>query len=138
MRLSPRDHTEAFALARRLECSDAGSVRDDRRALLLFWYGSGAARLRLEEDVLLSAWERYGGRDHPLGAAIRSELARLAAAVEEIAADAAPSAGALRRVGAALTALLRDQDGPLCAVVERALPRRELADVERALSRAHG
>ena len=136
--LSARDHTEMFALARRLERSDAARARDDRRALLLFWYGTGATRLRAEEGALLTAWERHGGRDHPLNAAIRAQHDRLARAIADIAAEPRPSAAALRRIGAALTALLRVQDRELAAVVERTLPSYELARVDRALRRAHG
>ena len=138
MRLSARDHGEMFALARRLERTDAAHARDDRRALLLFWYGTGASRLRADEDALLAAWERHGGRDHPLNAAIRARHARLARAVADVAAESRPSAAALRRVGAALAALVRIQDQELVAVVERALPPRELARVGEALGRAHG
>jgi len=138
MRLSPRDHTEMFALARRLERTDDAHARDDRRALLLFWYGTGATRLRAEEDALLEAWERHGGRDHPFSAAIRAEHARLARAVADVAPDPYPSAATLRRVGAALAALVRVQDQELAAVVERALPPYELAQVDHALRHAHG
>ena len=138
MRLSARDHTEMFALAQRLERTDAAHARDDRRALLLFWYGTGASRLRAEEDALLAAWERHGGRDHPLNASIRTQHDRLAQAVAGVAADPYPSVAALRRVGAALARLVRAQDQELAAVVERALPEYELAHVDQALQRAHG
>jgi streptomycin 6-kinase len=138
MRLQAPDHGEMFALARRLERTDAGHVRDDRRALLLFWFGSGAARLHAEEDALLTAWERHGGRDHPLNAAIRAEHDRLSRAVADVAVEPRPSPDSIRRVGAALTTLLRVQDRELAAVVERALPARELAGVDQAMRRAHG
>jgi hypothetical protein len=137
MRLSARDHTEMFALSRRLERTDDAHVRDDRRALLLFWYGTGGSRLRAEEDALLAAWERHGGRDHPLNAAIRAQHARLGHAVAEVAGDPGPSVAALRRVGVALARLVRVQDKELAAVVERALPTYELARVDEALRRAH-
>ena len=138
MRLSARDHAEMFALARRLERTDAAHARDDRRALLLFWYGTGASRLRAEEDALLSAWERHGGRDEPLNAAIRAQHDRLTHAVADVAGDPRPSVPALRRVGVALARLVRVQDQELAAVVERALPPYELAQVDQALRRAHG
>ena len=134
----PLDHTEMFALARRLERTDAAHARADRRALLLFWYGTGAARMRLNEAALLTAWERHGGRDHPLNAAIRAQHDRLARAIAGMAADPRPSPAALRRIGAALTALLRVQEHELAAVVERSLPPDELADVDRVLRLVHG
>jgi hypothetical protein len=138
MTLTAPDHSEAFALARRLEGTDDARARDDRRALLLFWYGTGASRLREEEDALLSAWERHGGRDHPLNASVRAEHARLAGAVADVAAEPFPSAPTLRRVGAALTALLRVQDRELGAAVGRAVPPYELAGVDAVLRRANG
>ncbi len=132
-RLAPPDHGEALALARRLEHADAASCPDDRRALLLYWYGFGAARLRAEEDVMLAAWERHGGADHPFNAVVRSQHARLTAEVAAIAADPLVSAERLRRLGASLAAYLRLQDRELCAVVERTVPPEELAAVDRAL-----
>src|SRR5688500_10268212 len=82
-----RPHSESMLLARRLRRSNAARAADDRRALLRYWYGSGAARLHAEEHVLLAAWERHGGADHPLNAAIRAELTRLGESVEAVAAD---------------------------------------------------
>ena len=138
MRLSPPDRAEALALAHRLERTDAARARDDRRALLLFWYGSGATRLRVEEDALLGAWERHGGRDHPLNASIRAEHARLSRDVAGVAAGPVPSAPELRRIGAELVALMRVQTGELCAVVERTVPAGELAQVDRMLRPGRG
>lgn len=96
MRLQACDHAEALALARRLQNSDAETAADDRRALLLFWYGFGASRLWAE--------------DHPLSVAIRTEHARLAGEVAAIAADAHASAAQLRYAGAALGAYVLRQD----------------------------
>jgi hypothetical protein len=137
MRLRTPDHREALALAGRLRDACPERAADDRRALLLYWYGFGASRLRAEDQTLLAAWDRHGGADHPLGAVVRADLARLAAEVAAIAGDPAPSAARLRRVGAALTAHLHLQDRGLCGAVGRALPAEERADVERALH-AHG
>ena len=106
MRLRTRDHAEALAVARRLQRSEPATAADDRRALLLFWYGSGATRLRAEEDVLLAAWARHGGADHPLSAEIRAERARLSEEAAAIAADDRIPAERLRRVGDASAARL--------------------------------
>lgn len=127
------DHREALALARRLEQADAASAADDRRTLLLFWYGFGSAKLRAEDDVLLAAWERHGGSDHPLNALVRFKHARVAAEVAAIAAQPVVSAARLRRLGASLRTYLHLQDRELCAVVARTVPPDELADVEQAL-----
>jgi hypothetical protein len=133
MRLNTCEHAEALALARRLQRSDAASAADDRRALLLFWYGSGASRLRAEENVLLDAWRRHGGDDHPLSAAIRAEHHRLGSEVEAIAADARTPARRLRHAGDALAALVLRQDRELRGVVEHTVPAEELVEVGAAL-----
>lgn len=133
MRLTPPDHHEAFALAARLKHADDASAGDDRRALLLFWYGFGAGRLRADEDALLSAWERHGGADHPLNATIRADHQRLEQEIASLAAQPQPSAVRLRHIGTAMMAHLRLQDTALCAVVARVLPSDELADLGRAL-----
>lgn len=132
-RLSTPHHQEAHALARRLQHAGSTSAADDRRALLLYWYGFGAARLRSDEDALLAAWERHGGADHPFNAVVRAEHARLSGEIAAIAADPLASAARLRSLGASLAAYLRDHDRELCAVVERAVPPDELAVVDEAL-----
>ncbi len=106
MRLQACEHAEAVALARRLRCSDAGTAADDRRALLLFWYGTGATRLQAEDDALLATWERDGGADHPPADAIRAERARISDEAAAIAADGRTSPVRLRDFGDALAAHL--------------------------------
>jgi hypothetical protein len=133
MRLAPPDHHEAFALAGRLKHADDASAADDRRELLLFWYGFGAGHLRADQDVLLRAWERHGGTDHPLNATIRADYARLEHEIAAIAAQSHPSVARLRHAGFALAAHLRLQDRALCSVVERVVPSDELLDVGRML-----
>jgi hypothetical protein len=136
MRLAPPDHHEAFSIADRLKHADATSAGDDRRALLLFWYGFGAGRLRADEDLLLSAWERHGGTDHPLNAVIRADHARLEHEIASLAADPHPSVTRLHHIGYALAAHLRLQDGALCSIVEQVVPSDELLDVGRVLRAA--
>ena len=131
--LPSRDHVEALDLAHRLERSDAASASADRRALLLYWYGAGATHLRAEEAVLLAAWERHGGRDHPLNASIRAEHARLGEEVAALAPDAHPPPDRLRRVGRALALHVRRQEHELTGVVEHAVPAEELATVHESL-----
>ncbi len=106
MRLGTCDHAEALAVARRLQRSEPATSADDRRALLLFWYGTGATRLRAEDDVLLAAWERDGGADHPPADAIRAERARISDEAAAIAADGRTSPARLREFGDALAAHL--------------------------------
>ena len=137
MRLRAGDHAEALAVARRLQHSVPATAADDRRALLLFWYGSGATRLCAEEDVLLAAWARHGGEDHPLAAAIRAEHDRISEAAAAIAEDGGTPAARLRRFGAALAAHVLRQDRELRRVVERTLPPGELAELARSRSLVH-
>ena len=133
MRLRTYDHAEALAVARRLQRSEPATAADDRRALLLFWYGSGATRLHAEEDVLISAWERHGGDGHPLASAIRAGLARLAGDVRAIAADSQASPARLRRAGRALAAHVLRHERELQGVVELTVPAEELLEVDSAL-----
>ena len=110
MRLGACDHAEALGVARRLQRSEPATAADDRRALLLFWYGTGASRLRAEEDVLLAAWERHGGTDHPVAASIRAEHARISDEAAAIAEDGRTPAARLRQFGDALAAHVLRQD----------------------------
>jgi hypothetical protein len=133
MRLHASEHAEALGLARRLRCSDAGTAADDRRALLLFWYGSGASRLNGEQEVLLAAWRRHGGDDHPLSAAMRAEHSRLGDEIAAIAADAHTSAARLRHAGDALGSHVFRQDRELRGVVEHAVSADELVEIAASL-----
>jgi hypothetical protein len=133
MRLEAGEHGEAVALARRLRCADAGTVADDRRALLLFWYGSGASHLKTEEELLLATWRRHGGEDHPLSAAMRAEYARLADEIAAIAADPHTSAARLRHAGDLLGAHVFRQERELRGIVEHAVPADELAAIAESL-----
>jgi hypothetical protein len=134
MRLRTNDHAEALAVARRLQRSEPATAADDRRALLLFWYGSGATRLHAEEDVLIAAWERHGGDGHPLASAIRAGLARLTGDVRAIAADSQASPARLSR---ALAAHVLRHERELQGVVELTVPAEELAEVDTALRLLH-
>jgi hypothetical protein len=128
IRLS-RPHSEPLLLARRLRRSNTTRAADDRRELLRYWYGSGAARLHAEEHVLLQAWERHGGADHPLNAATRADLTRLGEAVEAVAADPHTSHVTLREIGRRLSDHVLRQERELSGAVERAVPPDELATV---------
>ena len=128
-----REHAEALSLAHRLIRSDAASAPGDRRALLRYWYGSGAAHLRVEEHVLLAAWARHGGEHHPLAAAIRAEHAQLSAGVAAIARDGHASPERLRATGHALAAHIHRQERELFGAVEHVVPPRELAEVGAVL-----
>ena len=132
MRLRPCDHAEVLAVARRLQRSEPATAADDRRALLLYWYGTGATRLRGEDDVLLAAWGRHGGADHPLAAAIRADHARISDEAAAVAADGHTPAARLRHLGDALAAHVLRQDRELRGVVEHTVPPDELAELARS------
>jgi hypothetical protein len=131
-------HAEALELAQRLKQADASTAPDCRRALLLYWYGSGASHLRAEEDLLLSAWERHGGTDHPLNAAIRAEHARLAEQVAAVAEDPRPGADELRSIGTALAGHVHRHERELARAVARSLAPEERIQLEKELARFEG
>jgi hypothetical protein len=127
-------HAEALALARRLAQADTRSAPECRRALLLYWYGSGATHLKAEQDALLDTWRRHGGGDHPLSAAIRCERERLGDAVAAVASEPHASAGDLRRIGTALTNHVRRLERDLVGAVERTLGPEERAQLDHELA----
>jgi hypothetical protein len=129
-----REHNAARRIARRLQKSTAASAAEDRRALLAYWYGSGAAHLRAEEHVMLEAWSRHGGAGHPLNVSIRDELARLSRDVRLVAADPLPPAERLQAIGRALAAHLTRQEGELYGVVERTAAGEEMDEVDAVLA----
>jgi hypothetical protein len=128
-----REHNTARRIARRLQKASAASAAEDRRALLAYWYGSGAAHLRAEEHVMLEAWNRHGGAAHPLNVSIRDELTRLSRDVRIVAADPLPPAPRLQAIGRALAAHLSRQERELYGVVEDSVARDELEQVDAVL-----
>ena len=134
MRLT-REHSEALRLARRLQASHIPTAADDRRELLRFWYGSGGARLGVEQQLVVDTWGHHGGADHPLAAAIETERARLSRAVAAVASAPHASPVTLRAIGRDLGAHVRRQERELYGAVERVLSSNELEDVERDLAR---
>jgi hypothetical protein len=129
-----REHNAARRIARRLQRSSAASAAEDRRALLAYWYGSGAAHLRSEAPVMLDTWNRHGGAAHPLNTSIRDELARLGHDVRVVAADPLPPAERLRAIGHALAAHLTRQERELYGVVERTAAAEEPDEVDAVLA----
>ena len=128
------DHHEALELAHRLRLCDDNSTAEARRALLLYWYGTGAAHLRTEEHLLLTAWGRHGGADHPLNGVIRAELTRLGHAVRAVARDPATPAATLRRIGGDLAAHVHREERELFRIVSHVVPEAEMADVLASLA----
>jgi hypothetical protein len=129
-----REHLPARRLARRLLVSDASSSADDRRALLTYWYGSDAAHLRAEDHVLMTAWNRHGGAQHPLNASMRDEFARLARRVQAVAGAQTADPAELRAIGHELVNHLTRQERELYGAVELALGADELDEVEETLT----
>jgi hypothetical protein len=127
-------HREALEVARRLQLADDASAAEARRALLLYWYGTGAGHLRTEEHLLLAAWERHGGLDHPLNGAIRAEHTRLRHAVRAVAHDETSSAATLGRLGHDLEAHVHREERELLPIILHVVPRSELADVLDSLA----
>ena len=116
-------HAETHELARRLQQATPATAADLRRELLLYWYGFGGSHLLEEDEALLDIWERHGGADHPLNAAIRAEHTRLSREVGAIAADVRPAPEALRRFGTALAAYVRCQERELTSAVAASMTR---------------
>jgi hypothetical protein len=133
-----RRHGDALQVSCRLQATDAAGAAEDRDVLLRYWYGFGAAHLRAEADLLLAAWDRHGGTDHPLGAAIRAERSRLSAAIASVAADRRPEPAPLAAVGRDLAAHVHRLDRELYGIVEQLASPDELAELQVRLDALDG
>jgi hypothetical protein len=130
-----RDHHHALVAAQRLRRADAATSAEARDAFLAFWTSEGATHFRLEEEVLLPAYARFGDAHHPLVLKALGEHVE----IRQRAADVAESeAGveALHDLGERLAAHVRLEERELFVHIEETMPPEPLAAVAAALDEA--
>ena len=142
LRKFSEDHHRGLVQARRLrraaEGEDGEKRREAGRGFLAFWREDTSAHFRLEEDVLLPVYARYGGdleaepvvqtvKDHALIRGLVMEL-------EEQVGGGEVGAEVLREAGERLDEHIRLEERRLFPLVEQTLAEEELQEIGRRVA----
>lgn len=128
-----RDHHKALSVALRLRRATAGTATGVRADALRFWTMVGRAHFRLEEEVLLPAYARYGDPHHPLVARALCDHVAIRQRMDTLARDAPPEVACLRELGTMLSDHVRLEERELFVLIEQALPAAALGALAAAL-----
>lgn len=132
LRSLSREHHQALTIAQELRRSD-----DAERAAARFhefWRREGAPHFRIEEEVLLPAWELLGTVDAEAAGRLAREHLDLRAAA--LALGETPSLAAIRRLGEKLAAHVRFEERELFPLIEADLGTAELEQLAGAVAEA--
>jgi hypothetical protein len=133
-----RDHHQALVVARALRRADAVGGADARRWFLRYWTEHGEAHFRLEEDILLPGYVRYGNARHPLVRRVLVDHVAIRVGAECLAADPDAGCDTLRELGQRLADHVRMEERELFPMIEAAMPPEELTALARRLEDADG
>jgi hemerythrin-like domain-containing protein len=131
-----RHHHRGLFLAQRLRRADAADAGEVRAAFLESWEHDGREHFRLEEEVLLPAFARYGAADDPTVVRVLVEHVDLRRRGADLAEAAEVDPEALHELGTRLERHIRHEERVLFPLIESTLPEAELARVAR--ESAHG
>lgn len=128
-----RDHHQALSVALRLRRVTPETVPAARADALRFWTTAGRAHFRLEEEVLLPAYARYGDPHHPLVARALCDHVAIRQRMDTLAGDERLEAACLRELGTMLSDHVRLEERELFALIEQTLPAAALATLADVL-----
>jgi hypothetical protein len=127
-----RDHHHALVAAQRLRRADDGTAAAARDAFLAFWTSEGSTHFRLEEEILLPAYSRFGDAHHPLVLKALGEHVEIRRRAADLAAGEA-GVDALQDLGVRLAAHVRLEERELFVHIEETMPPEPLAAVAAEL-----
>ena len=132
LRSLSRDHHKALSVA--LDLRRARDVGQASARFLEFW-PDGALHFRIEEEVLLPQWERFGTVNAEAVTRLTAEHRTLRAAALEVSAGTA-SLSSLRDLGAKLAAHVRFEERELFPMIEADLGEQQLETLARVVAKA--
>jgi len=121
-----RDHHESLVASQRLRRASAASVGDAREVFLVYWDRAGAEHFRVEEEVLLPAFARWGDAHDPVVARTLCDHVAIRANVEALRMSKRPSLAELVALGERLAAHVRMEERELFGLIERTIPPADL------------
>jgi iron-sulfur cluster repair protein YtfE (RIC family) len=132
-----RDHHQGLVAAQRLRRATAETAPAAREGFLEFWDREGREHFRIEEDVLLPAYARYGSPEHEAVVRVLVDHVDLRRQAADLAAYPQTAVADLHELGDRLAAHIRHEERVLFPHIEAALPDDALADLVEAIDRAH-
>ena len=135
VRLS-RDHHESLVAAQRLRRATATGSIDACAVFLAFWDRGGARHFRVEEEVLLPAFARWGDAYEPLVARTLCDHVAIRIRIRELRENRDVAIADLHRLGDLLAAHVRMEERELFPLIERTIPAGELDAVADTVEQA--
>ena len=133
--LSHQHHQGLFA-ALQLKRAGRESAAEARQVFLDFYEREGSPHFRAEEELLLPAFARHKGVDHPAIVRVLLEHVDLRGRGQDLESRADPDPATLRELGERLESHIRFEERVLFPMIEEALPVDELERLGAALARA--
>lgn len=127
LRRLSRDHHRALEAALKLKRADAANADEVARGFAEFWRSHGAAHFRIEEDVLLPGFARYGDPRDERVARVLTDHVEIRRRAYELEAEDDPDAAELNELGRLLDEHVRHEERVLFPWVEEAMPSDALA-----------
>jgi hemerythrin-like domain-containing protein len=124
-------HHQGLFVAMKLKRADAAGAAEAREAFMDFWEREGRDHFRVEEELLLPAYARFGHHDHPAVVRVLVEHVDLRRRGEDLASADAPDPAALHELGERLERHIRHEERVLFPLIEEALPAEGLARLGR-------
>ncbi|MGH2843285.1 MAG: hemerythrin domain-containing protein [Solirubrobacteraceae bacterium] len=131
-----RDHHQALFVASRLRRADAETAAAACERFRGYWQPAGNRHFRLEEELLLPAYARYGDPRHPLVLRALGDHVDIRGQAQRLLEQAEPSLEALHELGASLAAHVRLEERQLFGIIEQVMPADELLAIAQALEGA--
>jgi hemerythrin-like domain-containing protein len=133
--LSHQHHQGLFA-ALQLKSAGSETAVEARQAFLDFYDREGSRHFRVEEELLLPAFARHAGVDHPAIMRVLIEHVDLRGRAQELERSGHPDPATLRELGDRLERHIRFEERALFPMIEEALPVDELERLGAAFARA--
>ena len=135
LRQLSRDHHKALSVAQRLRRAEESDVEARALEFLDFWRGHGQRHFRVEEEVLLPAYERVASAEEEPIVRVLTDHVTIRRRAADIQAGV-KSLRSLRELGTILEEHIRHEERVLFPCIEQALPPPELEVLARAIERA--
>ncbi len=136
LRSLSRDHHEALVIAKRLRQASNTDIRDVVSEFRRFWQVHGRRHFRIEEEILLPAYERFGDASDEAVVRVLTDHVTIRRRAAELDEDASITSKVLHELGHLLDEHVRYEERVLFPLIERALPPEHLAWLAAAIEEA--
>jgi hemerythrin-like domain-containing protein len=135
LRSLSRDHHEALVIAKRLREAADSDISEVVAKFRRFWRGHGQRHFRIEEELLLPAYERFGNARNDAVVRVLTDHVMIRRRADELDRETVTTT-ALNELGQLLEEHVRHEERVLFPLIERAVPRDDLAALAAAMEEA--